>query len=160
MITTLTTLDMVQMEPLVCESRREGFRFLVRLCDEWLSEANRFSERGEGLFGLFDSGELIGVGGITRQDDCTGRLRRFYILPSHRRQGFGRRLLHHILRHAATHFRSVVLRTNTETGDCFYRACGFTCIQDSSHATHRIELPDAEQGAGPNSRERLSSYGF
>ena len=152
MIARLTALDVAQIEPIVCESQREGFGFLVRLRDEWMSGANRFSKSGEALFGVFVSGNLVGVGGINRQDDRTGRLRRFYILPAHRRRGYGRRLLHHILKHAAKHFRSVVLHTTTESGDCFYRACGFMGIPDSSDPTHRVELPEAEPDAPPNSR--------
>jgi len=149
MIARLTALDMAQLEPLVSASQREGFGFLVRLRDEWVSGANRFSKPGEALFGMFDSGHLVGVGGINRQSDSTGRLRRFYVLPSHRRQGYGRRLLRHILSHAAKHFRLVVLHTTTESGDRFYRACGFMRIPDSSDPTHRVELPEAEHDAPP-----------
>jgi N-acetylglutamate synthase-like GNAT family acetyltransferase len=152
MIARLAALDMAQIEPIVSESQREGFGFLVRLRDERMSGANRFSMPGETLFGVFISGYLVGVGGINRQNDCTGRLRRFYILPSNRRRGYGRSLLHHILSHAVTHFRFVVLHTTTESGDRFYRACGFMRIPDSSDPTHRIELPEAEQDAPPNSR--------
>jgi GNAT superfamily N-acetyltransferase len=137
----LTTLDRGQLEPLVDASHREGFQFLVRLRDDWASGANRFERPGEGLFGLFAAGQLVGIGGINRQDESTGRLRRFYILPSHRRRGWGSRLLRHILNHAARHFRRVVLRTTTPAADCFYRAGGFVRIADAPEATHRTELP-------------------
>src|SRR5438552_3355860 len=144
MIVRFTALQMVQIEPLVSESQHEGFQFLARLCEEWASGTNRFSQRGEALFGLFDSGALIGVGGINRQDASTGRLRRFYISQLHRRRGWGSRLVHHILSHATPYFRSVVLRTTTDSGDGFYRACGFMRIRRSSDPTHRIELTEAE----------------
>ena len=147
MIARLTTLDPIQIKPLMEASQREGFRFLTRLCEEWASGTNRFEQPGEALFGVSDGGGLLGVGGINHQNESTGRLRRFYILPSHRRRGLGHRLLHHILSHAAEHFRWVVLRTDTDAADRFYRACGFTRIQDSGHATHRIELVRAEPGA-------------
>jgi GNAT superfamily N-acetyltransferase len=148
MIERLTTLDLAQMERLLVESQREGFRFLARLRDEWSSGANRFDKPGEALFGLFDGRELVGIGGVNRLDGLTGRIRRFYILPSHRRQGLGGCLLRHILNYAANHFRYVVLRTDTESGDCFYRACGFTRIRDSRDPTHRMQLA----GAGPDRR--------
>ena len=151
MIVRLTRLDPVQMEPLLEASQREGFRFLARLWDEWARGTNRFEQPGEGLFGLVASGELVGVGGINRQNRSTGRLRRFYILPLHRRRGWGSRLLRHILSYAAGHFRWIVLRTDKASADRFYRACGFRRIRDSRDATHRRELARAEPGC---SRQR------
>ena len=159
MIARLTTLDPVRIKPLTEASQREGFRFLARLCEEWASGANRFEQPGEALFGVCVGGELLGVGGITRQNESTGRLRRFYILPFHRRRGWGRRLLHHILSHAAEHFRWMVLRADTDAADRFYRACGFTRIQGLCDATHGIELVRAEPArhlmAAPRPRQRI-----
>ena len=139
MITQLTSLDPVQMEPLLTASQAEGFRFVARLCDDWANGTNRFDQPGEALFGVFVDSRLVGVGGINRQNESTGRLRRFYVLPSHRRQGWGRRLLNHILSGAAAHFRYVVLRTDTDSADLFYRACGFTRVAGLPDATHRID---------------------
>ena len=156
-IVRLIALDMVQMEPLVSESQHEGFQFLARLCEEWASGTNRFSQRGEALFGLFDSGTLIGVGGINRQDDYTGRLRRFYISTWYRGRGWGRGLVDHILSHAAQYYRSVVLRITTDSGDRFYRACGFMRIRGSSDPTHRIELTEAEPDGPANGSQPFRS---
>lgn len=153
MIVRLTALDVAQLEPLVSESQREGFGFVSRLCDDWMRGTNRFLENGEALFGLFDSGVLIAVGGINRQDHLTGRLRRFYVMPSHRRRGLGRLLLHHILNHAAPYFRSVVLRTNTDSADRFYRACGFIRIHGSTDPTHRLDLTEAEPNHSSERRD-------
>ena len=111
----LTALDLAQVEPILRASQREGFRFVARLCEEWVSGVNRFEEPGEALFGVFVGSDLVGVGGLNRQSKATGRLRRFYILPAYRRQGWGRCLLRHILTHAADHFVCVVLRTDTES---------------------------------------------
>jgi len=150
MIQRLTALDPVQIEPILTASQREGFRFVVRLCEEWASGVNRFEGPGEALFGVFVGEDLVGIGGLNRQPGGMGRLRRFYILPSYRRQGWGRRLLRHILTHAADHFRCVVLRTDTDSADQFYRACGFARAQDAGDATHRIELASAETLGGVN----------
>ncbi len=147
MIQRLTALDSVQIEPVLAASQREGFRFVARLCEEWASGVNRFQQPGEALFGIFVGSDLVGIGGLNRQDKATGRLRRFYILPSHRRQGWGRRLLNHILNHAAHHFRCGVLRTDTASADQFYRACGFARAQASGDVTHTIELARAEADA-------------
>lgn len=140
MIERLTTLDPSRIDELLSAGRREGFLFLERLREEWQNGSNRFNKPGEALFGLSVDGELVAIGGINRQDDSTGRLRRFYVLPSSRRRGLGTRLLNHILDHAAGHFRRVVLRTDTDAADRFYLGHGFIRMQDSSDATHEIEL--------------------
>jgi GNAT superfamily N-acetyltransferase len=155
MIEHLTALDPDRAGSLVAESQREGFKFLARLRDEWVSGTNRFDRPGEALFGLFDGRELVGIGGINRLDELTGRLRHVYIRPSQRRHGWGSLLVGHILSHAVGHFRYVVLRTDTESGDCFYRACGFTAIRDSSDPTHRIQLPGGEPDDALKSRSLL-----
>lgn len=143
MIQRLRALDSVQIEPILAASQREGFRFVARLCDEWASRVNRFELPGEALFGVFVGAELVGIGGLNRQSEGTGRLRRFYVLPSYRRQGLGRLLLRHILTHAAEHFRRVELRTDTDSAERFYRACGFARAQDAGDATHGIQFTSA-----------------
>ena len=139
-ISRLTTVEPALLAPLLAASQREGFRFVTRFCTEWADGTNRFDRPGEALFGVFTGPQLTGIGGLNRQSGKTGRLRRFYILPSHRRQGLGRLLLDRILTHAFTHFRRVVLRTDTEAADRFYRACGFRRIEDLPGATHGMEL--------------------
>ena len=88
-IQRLAALDPVQLEPILVASQREGFRFVARLAEEWASGVNRFEGLGEALFGLFVGSGLVGIGGLNRQDQKTGRLRRFYILPAYRRQTVG-----------------------------------------------------------------------
>lgn len=143
MITRITNLDLVTMKTLVAASQDEGFGFVARLCRDWAGGTNRFDRPGEALYGLYADSGLVGIGGINRHDQSTGRLRHFYILPSQRRRGWGRSLLNHILSNAAGHFRWVVLRTDTSAADCFYLACGFARVQDTCNVTHRIELPSA-----------------
>jgi len=149
MVRRLTALDSVQIERIVAASQREGFRFVARLCEEWANGVNRFERPGEALFGVFVGSDLVGIGGLNGQTEVTGRLRHFYILPSHRRQGWGRRLLCHLLNHAAHHFRRVVLRTDTDSADQFYRACGFTRALAPGDVTHTIELAKAEPPLSP-----------
>lgn len=128
------------IEPLVSDSQQEGFRFLQRLKDEWLSGANRFSAKGEALFGIVEGERLLVVGGINRQSDDCGRLRRFYVNKDARRMGIGRMLAQHILRFASDHYSRVTLRTDTEAADRFYLAMGFSRLLPGSGPTHTIEL--------------------
>src|SRR5262245_49331409 len=95
-IVRITELDLVEMQRLVAASQQEGFRFLGRLVRDWNSGTNRFDQPGEALYQVNAEAEWVGVGGINRLNESTGRLRRFYILPSYRRRGLGRALLSHI----------------------------------------------------------------
>jgi GNAT superfamily N-acetyltransferase len=130
------------IEPLVQDSLQEGFHFLQRLKDQWLSGANRFSGKGEALFGIFEGDRLLAVGGINRQSDDCARLRRFYVRKDVRREGLGRMLVQHILRFASAHYTRVFLRTDTPAADQFYLAVGFSHLFPGSGSTHIIELKD------------------
>ena len=48
------------------ESVAEGYGHLERLETDWMAGTNRFGEPGEALFAAFAGGELVGLGGITR----------------------------------------------------------------------------------------------
>ena len=128
------------LEALVHESEVEGFRFLTRLRDEWRSGANRFSNTGEAFFGVIEDKRLLAVGGLNRESDDCGRLRRFYVRKEARRRGLGRFLAQHTLRFAAEHYSRVVLRTDTERADQFYIALRFTRLPPDEEATHLIEI--------------------
>jgi GNAT superfamily N-acetyltransferase len=128
------------IEPLIHESEMEGFRFLRRLEDEWKACTNRFSGSGEALFGIFEGGRLLAVGGINRQSEGPGRLRRVYVMRSERGKGLGCMLVEHILLFASAHYSRVVLRADTEAADRFYRAIGFSRIPPGGNQTHEIEL--------------------
>src|SRR5215470_17388898 len=92
-ITRIADLDITALQQLRAESSQEGFRFMERLCEEWLSGANRFDAPGEALFLGFADGAVVGVCGLSRDpyahDARTGRVRRLYVLPAHRRSGVG-----------------------------------------------------------------------
>ncbi|MFT3883033.1 MAG: hypothetical protein QM703_25700 [Gemmatales bacterium] len=49
-VNRLDDLPIDSLEALAKESEHEGWRFLRRLVDEWISGANRFAESGEALF--------------------------------------------------------------------------------------------------------------
>ena len=83
------------IEELLVESESEGFHFVRRAKEEWLSGANRFSKEGEALFAVFDGARLVAIGGVNRATDSCCRLRRFYVRREERRRGVGRQLLQH-----------------------------------------------------------------
>ena len=120
------------MVSLLRESEAEGFRFLRRLHDDWMSGTNRFAGPGEALFGVLAEDRLLAVGGINRAAPDCGRLRRFYVIHAARRRGVGR----HILQFAASHYSRVVLRTDTDQAARFYLALGFTPLTHDPQVTH------------------------
>lgn len=131
-----------RIELLVSESRVEGFRFLERLRDDWQAGANRFDRPGEALFIVIDGGQVMGVGGVNRENAEMGRLRRVYVTKAARRAGIGKRLVQHALDFAKRHFRRVVLRTDTIPACDFYLALGFSAVNEADF-THAISLANA-----------------
>ena len=125
---------------LLAESEQEGFRFVRRAQDEWLSGANRFAKEGEALFGVFEGEHLVAIGGINRESGRCGRLRRFYVRRDGRRKGIGRQLAHHVLAFARRHYSRVELRCDTEAADRFYRALGLSRTTAAADVTHAMEL--------------------
>ena len=125
---------------LLAESESEGFRFVRRAQDEWLSGANRFANEGEALFGVFEGERLVAIGGINCGSERCGRLRRFYVRRDGRRKGIGRQLVHHVLAFARRHYSRVELRCDTEAADRFYRALGFSRTTAAADVAHAMEL--------------------
>ncbi len=148
-IVQITDLPIEGFEALVRESEDEGFRFLKRLRDEWRSDTNRFSKASEAFFGVMEDRTLLAVGGLNRESDRCGRLRRFYVTKNGRRRGVGRFLAQHILRFAAEHYSSVVLKTDTEVADRFYIALGFTRLPQGGGTTHIIEMKRPNKALEP-----------
>ncbi|MEO1448736.1 MAG: GNAT family N-acetyltransferase [Bacteroidota bacterium] len=143
-ILPITKWPIAGFEPLLRASREEGFRFLHRLDTDWISGKNRFEQTGEALYGLFLGDQLIGLGGINldpyaRSADV-GRLRRFYILPAHRRQGLGRSLCQHIFDQHQAYFREIRLRTDQKAAANFYTSIGFSANPEAVQHTHALIL--------------------
>lgn len=141
-ITRITDLDIADLQRLRAESLREGFRFMERLCEEWASGANQFDRPGEALFLAVAYGQVVGVCGLNRDpyahDPGTGRVRRLYVLPAHRRKGVGRALIEAIIAHGRSHF--VLLRARTDAATDFYTACGFRPDASDSKGTHVLDF--------------------
>lgn len=112
------------IETLITESESEGFRFLVRLQNDFASGVNQFNKYGETLVTVRVDGKLVAIGGINRQDS-SARLRRFYVSKCSRRLGVGRELLEFLEKHASKYFTKVTLFTDTLSASQFYEACGY-----------------------------------
>ena len=147
-----------EIEPLIRESEREGFRFLARLRREFEAGSTRFDRAGEVLLGVERDSKLVAVGGLTldpyEAEPRVGRLRHLYVLPSHRRRGAGRLLVAALVEAARPHFDTLTLRTDTEAAARFYQALGFAPAAGSEHHTHRLALRPASP---PSTSDRSRS---
>jgi GNAT superfamily N-acetyltransferase len=129
------------IEGLLAESEQDGFQFVRRAQEEWLSGANTFSKEGEALFAVFENERLLAIGGINHESARNGRLRRFYVRRGDRRRGIGRQLVQHVLAFAGRNeYSRIGLRCDTAAADRFYRAVGFSRTDSDPRVTHVIEL--------------------
>lgn len=135
----------VNLMDLVTESKKEGFRFLERLINDYKNGTNNFSRSGESLYGVFNKeGLLIAIAGINKDpfsnEGEIGRLRRFYVSKDYRRNGLGRRLVNKIINDARKHYKILVLYTDTKQADKFYTSMGFLNENRFSKSTHFLKL--------------------
>jgi GNAT superfamily N-acetyltransferase len=145
-IVRLGKLPLDDLQPLLVESREQGFEFLDRLVAEYHSGANRFAGAGEALFGVYSDRRMIAIGGLNRDPyqpgGDTGRVRRVYVLTAWRRQGIGRFLVETIIDEAKLFFARLTLRTLHESAGEFYRAIGFQTEPKIEDATHHFVLSE------------------
>ena len=123
---------------LAAESQTEGYDFLVRMREEWISGKNQFSKTNEVLYAALEEGVLVGVCGLNIDPYVTntvvGRLRHLYVSVAQRRKGIAKALVLAVLKENV--FPSVRLRTRNPSADIFYRSIGFSQVNDDPHATH------------------------
>lgn len=140
-----------QLHDLETQAVAEGFRFLTRLITEWGNCTNRFDQPGECLLGVFRHGQLIAVGGLSRDPyagTSVGRLRRVYVTRDMRGHHVGKALVVQLLEYGAVQFQTVRLSTDTPEGAQFYLRCGFHQVKDE-HATHAKSLSQPSSLARP-----------
>lgn len=114
------------------ESRRAGYQFIQRTIDDWQNGTNRFSERGEKLWGLFLESDMIGICGLNK-DPYTpgpnvGRVRHLYIIEGHRRRGYAALMMDEVLHEARQHFTTLRLFTDNPAAAKFYEKLGFQSV--------------------------------
>ena len=136
--------EIEEIRSLAQAAQAEGYRFLNRLVQDLESGENRFDKSGEALFGVYESNELIAVGGLNVDpysvDKRVGRVRRVYVKPSHRRRGVGALLLKAIVEQAKGRFDTLHLRTDTEAASAFYCSLGFQNEPLGKNHTHYLRL--------------------
>ncbi|MBP6861525.1 MAG: GNAT family N-acetyltransferase [Neisseriaceae bacterium] len=149
-IQLITQLNDLDLRPMLRESQAEGFRFVAKLCDAYAQGRNRFDRPGECLLGAFDAtGQLLAIAGLNQdpyqQQRHIGRLRHFYVLAPHRRQGLGSTLLTALVTAARPHFTTLTLRTpGTAASARFYERYGFIAVA-AKHHSHQLALhPNGE----------------
>lgn len=127
--------------PLLAEAEEHGGPFLLRLRDEWLSGATRFSHPGEFLFGAYADVGLVAIGGVSRDpydpEPGLGRVRHVYVSQAHRRKGIGRMLVARIVSEARGRFTRLRLRTRSDGAAHLYEALGFV-PSGLPNETHRL----------------------
>ncbi len=143
-IARFTHVNKEVIEPVLESSLSEGYGFVQKLLDEYLSGVNCFDQHGATLLGVWDSGALIGIGGVhpdtyLNQPEI-GRIRHVYVLPAYRRSGVGRQLMQALITHARQSYHVLTLRTLTPHGDAFYKSLGFSDTPRYEQATHWLEL--------------------
>ena len=122
-------------------SAKSGPSLLTRLLAGWRDGSNRFSRRGEALYGAFYGDELVGVCGLNVdpyvEERREGRVRHLYVAASFRRHGVGRILLRSAIAKARDHFPVLNVRA-TEAAFPFYERLGFVRVEGEEFMTHRM----------------------
>ena len=126
-------------------AKSENIQVVSKLISSWSDSKAFFGDRGEGLWiaRTTESGEVIGVGGITICPTLPGcrRVRRFYIAPHWRRRGVATALANRCIERA----KSAGILTVTchaaasAMAPRFWESIGFEPVEDSD-ITHVMHL--------------------
>lgn len=129
-----------QLDLLAEEARRQGYRMLDRLQQEWRESTNRFNREGECVLIAVWEDRIVGVCGLNRDPYCSlkdiGRVRRLYVASGVRRRGVGRLLVDAIQQRCPGVFQQLRLRTNSSAASTFYQTLGFRLVEDKPDCTH------------------------
>jgi GNAT superfamily N-acetyltransferase len=126
-------------------AKSENINVVSNLISSWSDNESFFGERGEGLWiaRSTESGEVIGVGGITICPTFTEgrRVRRFYIAPHWRRRGVATALANECIERAKSAGVSTVTchAAASAMAPRFWESIGFEPVRDSE-ITHVMHL--------------------
>ncbi|MEY4228429.1 MAG: hypothetical protein RLZ84_1021 [Actinomycetota bacterium] len=126
-------------------AKSENINVVSNLISSWSNSKSFFGERGEGLWiaSITESGEVIGVGGITicpTRPECR-RVRRFYISPQWRRRGVATDLANKCIERAKSAGVSTVTchAAASAMAPRFWESVGFEPVADPD-ITHVMHL--------------------
>ena len=126
-------------------AKSENINVVSNLISSWSDDESFFGGRGEGLWiaRVTESGEVIGVGGITicpTRPECR-RVRRFYISPHWRRCGVATTLANQCIERAKSAGISTVTchAAASAMAPRFWESIGFEPVEDSD-ITHVMYL--------------------
>ena len=139
-----TASDLMQLNDF---AKSENINVVSKLISSWSDNKSFFGERGEGLWiaRTTESGEVIGVGGITICPTFTEsrRVRRFYIAPQWRRRGVATALANKCIERAKSAGVSTVTchAAASAMAPSFWESIGFEPVADSdiTHLMHLIK---------------------
>lgn len=142
------TLPQPGQAQLQVEARAEGHEFIDQLIGDWTSAEQRFDGPGELLAGAFVDGELVAVGGLTRDpfvaQEKTGRIRKVYVRAAYRKAGIGTSLLNYLIEKAGECFDIVRLQAASEEASRLYERLGFAPISEAK-ASHKLILKSTKR---------------
>jgi GNAT superfamily N-acetyltransferase len=111
------------------EAAAEGHRHMDRLADDWTSGAQRFDGDGQALLAAFLDGDLVGVGGITREPtvvtELALRMRRLFVSARARRAGVARAIASALAQEGFGHAALITAHAGNPGADAFWEAQGF-----------------------------------
>ncbi len=108
---------------LLTENKKQHLDLLL-LAAEQESMIDRYLERGE-LFVLNDNG-VKGVCVVTDEGDGVCELKNIAITSESQRQGYGKRLIKHLLSYYSGKYKQMIVGTGDVPSSVgFYKSCGF-----------------------------------
>jgi len=127
-------------DALRAEARAEGYRFVERLANDWISLTARFDRDGEALLAVRVNGVLAGIGGLTIDPVVLDalRMRRFYVGLAYRRSGIGRKMATALLEPARSAGGLVTVNA-APASTAFWESLGFAADARDGH-THVYQL--------------------
>ena len=127
-------------DALRAEARAEGYRFVERLTNDWISLTARFDRDGEALLAVRVNGVLAGIGGLTIDPVVLDalRMRRFYVRLAYRRSGIGRKMATALLEPARSAGGLVTVNA-APASTAFWESLGFAADARDGH-THVYQL--------------------
>jgi GNAT superfamily N-acetyltransferase len=111
----------------------EGYRHMTRLEVDFISGVQRFEHEDEALLAAFLDGELVGIGGLTREPGAplgaALRMRRLYVLPGARGRGIATMITSALLNEALSSVRLVTVHAGSSDAARFWEARGYAAVE-------------------------------